>query len=346
MSRAPRVGLHLSVQAGPDESHEQAIATALDDARAADRLGLSSVLFAEHHFLEDGWVPQALALATAAGAVTERIRVGSNIAILPLQHPVAVAEQAVLTDLVSGGRCVLGVGVGWRPADFAGYGLPFDTRFRAFSDGLKMLRGLLRGESVTYEGVTHRCEDARLRLLPVRPEGPPIIVGATGPQGIRRAARLADGWMMSPQVRVSELQAGQREFDAAREAAGLEPVVEVPLRREAYVADTDEQAWAAFRAGLEHQYGDVYGSRHPDYPTGGSLAEVQAWAEDLAVVGSVDTVAEEFAALGERLGVTEILVRTRLPGVPEEGAERSLELLGAIAERLGTSTTQTEGASS
>jgi alkanesulfonate monooxygenase SsuD/methylene tetrahydromethanopterin reductase-like flavin-dependent oxidoreductase (luciferase family) len=247
---------------------------------------------------------------------------------------VAVAEQAVLVDLLSGGRCVLGVGVGWRPEDFAGFGLPFDRRFTAFADGLKMLRALLSGETVSYEGALYACEEARLRLLPVRDGGPPIWVGATGPQGIRRAARLADAWILSPQVRVPELQEGRAIFEEARAEAGLPPATDVPLRREAFVAETDDEAWRRFADGIRHQYGHVYASRHPDFPVNGSMRELQAWARDLAVVGSVETVTAEFEALGERLGATEILVRPRLPGVDPARVRASIELLGEVVARL------------
>lgn len=334
MSSRVRVGLHLSVQAGKDEPHDQAVSTAIEDVRKAERLGFSAALFAEHHFIEDGWVPQALTMAAAAAAVTERIRVGSNIMILPLQHPATVAEQAVLVDLISKGRCILGVGAGWRIEDFKGYGLPMETRFKGLADGLKVVRGLLEGNTVTYEGVNFKLEDARLRLLPVQEKGIPLWVGATGPQGIRRSARLGDSWILSPQVRVGKLAEGRKMFDEARAEAGLPPVKDVPLRREAYVAETDDQAWDEFADGLRHQYGKVYGSRHPDFPTDGSLESLKVWAKDLCVVGSVETVTEEFLALNERLGATDILVRNRLPGVDVKRADYSLELFGEVAKLL------------
>lgn len=334
-SKKVSVGLHLSVQARPGDSSEAAVADALEDVRIAERLGFSSALFAEHHFIEDGWVPQALTLAAAAAAVTKRIRVGSDILILPLQHPVAVAEQAVLVDLVSRGRCVLGVGAGWRPEDFSGFGLPFDTRFRALTDGLRMLGGLLSGDEVTIEGPTHSCERARLRLTPVQKGGVPLWVGATGPQGIRRAARLADAWILSPQVRVQKLKEGRDLFEQTRAEAGRAPATDVPLRREAFVAETDDQAWDLFEAGIRHQYGKVYASRHPDFPSSGGKRELRRWAADLMVVGSIQTVTEEFLRLHERLGVTEVLVRPRLPGVEPAVARHALELFGEVVSELG-----------
>lgn len=98
-----RIGLHYSFQAGPDESASAVIDDGLTDIAAADDAGFSSVVFAEHHFLDDGWLPRPMMLAAAAAAVTRRMRIGTDIVILALHHPVAVAEEAAVLDVMSGG---------------------------------------------------------------------------------------------------------------------------------------------------------------------------------------------------------------------------------------------------
>src|SRR5581483_6306458 len=96
--------------------------------------------------------------------------------------------------------------------------------------------------------------------------GVPIWMGALEDAGVRRAARAGDAWVMPPGNRLAQLVAQRRMLDEVRAAAGLPPVTEQPLRREAFVADTDERAWQLFAPGLRHEYGKVYRPLHPTYP--------------------------------------------------------------------------------
>jgi len=329
VSPTPRLGVHMSVQSY-GRKWPEVVREVLDDVRLADEVGLSSVLFAEHHFVEDAWVPRPLTMAAAAAAVTTRLRVGSDIAIAPLVHPVTMAEDAAVVDAISGGRCVLGLGAGWRKEDFAGMGVDFRRRYSLFEENITAVRRLLNGEELSRAGGQYPMDRARLRIEPVQPGGPPIWVGATGEKGIRRAALLGDAWIMSPQVRVRELAAAKTLYDRALEEAGRPTPADRPLRREAFVAETDKEAWQGFAAGLAHEYGIVYRSRHPDFPAGGSLADLQNWADGLVVVGSPETVRESLQDLHAVLGTTEVLVRVHLPGIDPARSRQSIRLLGEL----------------
>jgi alkanesulfonate monooxygenase SsuD/methylene tetrahydromethanopterin reductase-like flavin-dependent oxidoreductase (luciferase family) len=329
MTSTPSVGLHMSVQSY-GRKWPEVVAEVMDDVRLADEVGLSSVLFAEHHFVEDAWVPRPLTMAAAAAATTTRLRVGSDIAIAPLVHPVTMAEDAAIVDAISRGRCVLGLGAGWRAEDFAGMGVDFSQRYSLLEQSVTAIRRLLNGEELSRADGLYPMDRARLRVEPVQPGGPPIWLGATGKKGIRRAAVLGDAWIRSPQVRVNELVAGKVLYDEALEEAGRPAPVDRPLRREAFVAETDEAAWQGFAAGLAHEYGIVYRSRHPDFPAGGGMAELQKWAEGLVVVGSIETVRESLQELGTALDTTEVLVRVHLPGIEPSQSRESIRLLGEL----------------
>lgn len=339
MSEAPSVGVHMSVQSYGRKWAEVA-REVLDDVRLADEVGLSSVMFAEHHFVEDAWVPRPLTMAAAAAAVTTRLRVGSDIAIAPLVHPVTMAEDAAVVDVISGGRCVLGLGAGWRREDFAGMGVDFSRRYSLFEEAVSSIRRLLNGEELSRSDGPYPMDRARLRVEPVQPGGPPLWLGATGDKGIRRAAFLGDAWIMSPQVRVPELAAAKLRYEEALEEAGRPLPADRPLRREAFVAETDKEAWQGFAAGLAHEYGIVYRSRHPDFPAGGSLIDLQRWAHGLVVVGSIDTVRDTLDELGTVLGATEVLVRVHLPGIEPARSRRSIELFGELNRHRRTSATE------
>ena len=104
-----------------------------------------AVVFAEHHFFEDCWIPRPIQLATAAAAITKNVRIGTDIVILPLHHPVAIAEEAALADVVAGGRFILGVGLGWREEEYAGFGVPFKQRAKVYERSIDIVRRFLAG---------------------------------------------------------------------------------------------------------------------------------------------------------------------------------------------------------
>jgi alkanesulfonate monooxygenase SsuD/methylene tetrahydromethanopterin reductase-like flavin-dependent oxidoreductase (luciferase family) len=302
----------------------------LEDIAWADSQGFSSVVFAEHHFLDDGWLPRPMLLAAAAAAVTSRMRVGTDIVVLPLHHPVAVAEEAAVLDVMSGGRALLGVGLGWIEAEFDGFGVPYRRRAKVYARSIEIVKALLRGETVDDDG-HYSFTGARVRPLPVAPGGIPFWMGALYDPGVRRAARSGDAWIMPPGNRLPQLAEQQRLFEETRAEAGLPPVTERPLRREAFVAETDQAAWELFAPGIRHEYGKVYRPLHPTYPEPDTLDALRRWGEDLFVVGSPETVAAELRRYEDELGATECLVRFQLPSV-SRGAVR--EALEGLAEAI------------
>jgi alkanesulfonate monooxygenase SsuD/methylene tetrahydromethanopterin reductase-like flavin-dependent oxidoreductase (luciferase family) len=319
-----KIGLHYSFQVAPHESGQLVVERGLRDIAAADARGFSSVVFAEHHFLDDGWLPRPMLLASAAAAVTARMRIGTDIVILALHHPVAVAEEAAVLDLMSGGRAVLGVGLGWIEAEFDGFGVPYRQRARIYQESIGVVRRLLAGEEVDGEG-HYSFRGARVRPLPVNPAGVPLWMGALEDPGVRRAAASGDAWVMPPGNRIDKLQRQLALFRETREEAGLPPAAEQPLRREAFVAETDEQAWELFAPGLRHEYGTVYRPLHPTYPDDDSIDNLRRWADGLFLIGSPETVAAELRRYEEVLGATECLVRFQLPGVSEGAISDALD---------------------
>jgi alkanesulfonate monooxygenase SsuD/methylene tetrahydromethanopterin reductase-like flavin-dependent oxidoreductase (luciferase family) len=329
-----RIGLHYSFQVGPTESGQAVVERGLKDIATADGRGFSSVVFAEHHFLEDGWLPRPMLLASAAAAVTTRMRIGTDIVILALHHPVAVAEEAAVLDLMSGGRAVLGVGLGWIEAEFDGFGVPYRQRARVYQDSIGLVRRLLAGEKVDSDG-HYTFRGAQVRPLPVNPDGVPLWMGALEDPGVRRAARSGDAWVMPPGNRLDKLVHQLAVFREAREEAGLPPATEQPIRREAFVADTDAHAWELFAPGIRHEYGNVYRPLHPTYPEDDSIDNLRRWADGLFLIGSPDTVAAELRRYEDELGATECLVRFQLPGIAEEAVADTLEGFAETISLLG-----------
>ncbi len=327
-----KVGLHYSFQVGMGEQARDVIEQGLEDIASADKDGFSSVVFAEHHFLDDGWIPRPMLLAAAAAAVTKKMRVGTDIVILPLHHPVAVAEEVAIADILSGGRFILGIGLGWIKEEFEGFGVPYDKRAAVYDRSIALVQRLLNGETVSNDEDPWRFKNARVRPLPVNRGGIPLWMGALADRALPRIARVGDAWVMPPGTRLGDLKRQSRILDEAREAAGRPPFAERPLRREAFVAETDQKAWELFSPGLRHEYGKVYRPLHPTYPENDSIDNLRKWGEGMWVVGSPRTVADEFVRYQKELGSTEILVRFQLPYL-SRGAVR--ECLDGLRDVIG-----------
>jgi alkanesulfonate monooxygenase SsuD/methylene tetrahydromethanopterin reductase-like flavin-dependent oxidoreductase (luciferase family) len=173
----------------PTELYQELI----DHVVWAEGLGYDSVYITEHHFTDDDWAPSPLILLSAIAARTKRIRLSTNIMLLPFYHPVRLAEDGAVLDIVSGGRYELSVGLGYRPEEFAGYGMRLPQRSARADEMLEIIRRLWDGERVTFKGKYFQVEDARLAPRPVQQPHPPILVGGFAPNAIKRAARLGDG---------------------------------------------------------------------------------------------------------------------------------------------------------
>ena len=162
-----------------------------------ESLGYDDVWLTEHHFAPDGHAPSPLPQAAAIAVKTKTMRIGTSVLLLPLYHPVRVAEDGATIDILSGGRFELGVGIGYRPEEFAGLGIPRHQRGGRANEGLEIIRRLWEGETLSYQGKYFQLENARLSPEPVQQPRPPIWVGGFSEPAVKRAARYGDGYIGS-----------------------------------------------------------------------------------------------------------------------------------------------------
>jgi alkanesulfonate monooxygenase SsuD/methylene tetrahydromethanopterin reductase-like flavin-dependent oxidoreductase (luciferase family) len=161
---------------------------ALGAAEEVERLGFDSVWTSEHHFADDSYAPSLMALSAAIAARTSRIQVGTGLVLAPLHHPIRLAEDAAVVDLISGGRFILGLGQGWLRWEFEALGAPFARRGHAIQEAIDTCRQAWGDGLVEAAGVA-------VFPKPGRAGGPPVWVGAQSERAIRRAAAMADGWI-------------------------------------------------------------------------------------------------------------------------------------------------------
>src|SRR3954471_3812625 len=164
-------------------------AQVLEQVGALEEAGYDVVWFTEHHFVEDGYLPSWIPVAGAVLARTQRMRVATNIALLPFYHPLRLAEDLAVLDNLSGGRVEMGVGMGYAPHEFAGFGIPVSRRVSLTEEALDILRLAWLGEAFSYHGLRYRVDGVRVTPAPVQPGGPPLWMGAMTDAGAQRAGR-------------------------------------------------------------------------------------------------------------------------------------------------------------
>jgi alkanesulfonate monooxygenase SsuD/methylene tetrahydromethanopterin reductase-like flavin-dependent oxidoreductase (luciferase family) len=204
----------------------------LEMCEEAERLGASSVWFSEHHLFDDGYLTSPLTMAAAAAARTRRIRLGTAILIAPLHHPVEIAEQSVVVDILSGGRLDLGVGTGYRVPEFELFEASMAARYKQTDDTVRRLRQLWGPDGV--------------RPSPVQ-QPVPVWMGYQGPQGARRAGLLgerllsANGELWEPYA--EGLAEGGHPASAGVMAGGIQ----------GWVSADPERDWPMVSEHLAHQ---------------------------------------------------------------------------------------------
>lgn len=163
-------------------------------AERAEALGFDSLWAGEHVLFHSPTVSAPILLAGFA-ARTRRIRLGTAIFLLPLRHPALAAKDLTTLDLVSGGRLVVGIGVGGEyPREFAACGIPVGERGSRADEALEILHRLWREDHVGFAGRHFRLEDIRMTPKPLQPGGPPVWIGGRSDAALHRTARRGDGY--------------------------------------------------------------------------------------------------------------------------------------------------------
>ena len=140
----------------------QFYAEQLRQVRLAEELGYDTIWLTEHHFAEDGYSPSLLPIAGAIAGMTSRVRIGTFLLLLPLHNAVRVSEDAATVDVIANGRFDLGLGQGYAPAEFEGYGIPRNERASRLEEGIEVIKGMWTQDPFSYAGKHYHLKNIRL----------------------------------------------------------------------------------------------------------------------------------------------------------------------------------------
>jgi alkanesulfonate monooxygenase SsuD/methylene tetrahydromethanopterin reductase-like flavin-dependent oxidoreductase (luciferase family) len=342
-----RFGTFYFFQAPPGHRHDDIIRRELEQIEWTEELGFDEIWLTEHHFIDYGLSVDPAALASAAASRTRRIRIGLAAAILPFHHPLRLAEQMALVDIISNGRLDVGVGRGNRPAEFRGYRVAQEESRERFDEAVEIMQRAWTEDRFSYHGRFFQVPEVSVIPKPVQRPHPPLYQVCVTKDGIENTALR--GWPMLNSVLfgpVSQLVTNRDIYVEALKKSGRSPEEIAGLlsrwgvSRQIYVAETDATALAeAKEAELWYQESfrrfvlpDRIEDAHPSLQPGFRAMEERlariTWeslvAETLAF-GSPDTVARHIAEMRD-MGVGQVMCWMNFGGLAQARVRRSMEL--------------------
>jgi alkanesulfonate monooxygenase SsuD/methylene tetrahydromethanopterin reductase-like flavin-dependent oxidoreductase (luciferase family) len=312
---------------GSGRSFTALYAEMLAQAEIAEHLGFRSIWLTEHHFTDDGYLPAMLPAAAAIAARTRRVAIGTFVLLAPFQHPLRLAEDAAVVDVISGGRLRLGLGQGYRQEEFDGFGVPRSERLGRTLETIEILRQAWTGERFSFEGKYFRFKDVRVLPAPASRPHPELLWGAGAPKAIRRAARLGLSFACV---------GGRREaavYIDALKAAGRNPAdFSLVNSRVVYIAESEQDAWNDVGEALMYQ-AEHYGRwlSAAAGTTDMSKVLIRPDPERLrrtSILGPPNFVRARIAEIIESAPYTDLITVMQLPGLDPAKARRSLERFG------------------
>lgn len=299
----------------------------IEECERAEAAGFDSVWLGEHHNSVTLYPAPLIGLAAIAGR-TRRLRLGTGVLLLPLYHPLAVAEEAAMVDVISGGRLILGVGAGYAPEEFSAFGVSITERGSRMDEAVPLIHRLWSEENVTHAGRHYRVTNATVGPRPVQRPRPPIWFAGWVEPAIRRAGRLGDAWLGGPSAKLDELAACVCLYREARLAAGRgAEASDVALMRYVFVAESRERARAIAGAPFIRSFEATYFRwPHPVVKRPAGPLTIERLAEDRIILGDPASCLEQIQRFRTALGLTHLICRISAPGIPREAARASLDL--------------------
>jgi alkanesulfonate monooxygenase SsuD/methylene tetrahydromethanopterin reductase-like flavin-dependent oxidoreductase (luciferase family) len=296
--------------------------TLAEQAALAEALGFHSFWLPESHFTGPAAIPAPLLRLAAVAARTQRLKIGTTSYLLPVRHPIHVAEEVAVLDRLSGGRVILGVGRGFRSALFSVFEVPVKEKRDRFEAALAVMRKAWSGDPVSWESNGDgESTPVTVSPQPVQQPHPPIWVAGFGPKAVAQAGRLGLPYLASPIESFERLGENYRRHREALPGECDPADLAVPIMRTIFVS-RDAALLKRVRDGLQQQAAGLAKAQVASIrrAAGASL-------EDWAVVGGPDEVVDRVAAYRSELGVTHLIARGPVPEAsPEEIAESLAEL--------------------
>ena len=317
-----RIGVCYDFRNPPDSGVSDQIlyGEILEQVVWLDQMGADLVWFTEHHFVDDGYLPSWIPVAGAMASITKHVRFGTDICLMPFNHPLRLAEDLAVLDNLSGGRVEVGLGMGYAPHEFKGFGFPVSRRVSLMEEGIEVLQKCFSGERFSYQGKRYQFEDVVITPGYVQDGGPPLWVAAMSKAGALRAAKYDTNFLPQGLKAKSFDPWVEKLKDTDRDPRDYR----VGIIRSILVTEDRDKDWRAVRAAERYRMalyqrffeesGEGFGERGEPVP--------QTW-----IVGDVEECVVELVKFIKDFGITDIVSMAVPPGMRAGQMQDSLEKL-------------------
>ncbi len=293
---------------------EEVYARALERIEIMDRGGFDAVWLAEHHFTTFSVCPSVHMLGVLAAARTKRLRIGTAVSLAALYHPLRLAEEVALLDMLSGGRVNWGAGRGFAHSEFEAFGVPPEESADRFREAVEIVLKAWTDERLSFHGKHFRFEGIEVLPRPLQQPHPPVWMAATSETAIDWAASRGFSILMDPHASIDELGRKRRHYAAKLAEAGFsDKGRDIPMARLVALAPTKGEAAEIARRGA-HWLLDAYAGPQHTHRKSMQMRRnydgkepLDYYVDDVILHGTPDSVIEQIARLKEEIGLNYLM---------------------------------------
>ena len=281
---------------------------ALERIRIMDEGGFDAVWLAEHHFSSYSVCPSVHLMGMHVADITQNLRIGTGVSLAAFYHPLRLAEEIALLDVLSGGRVNWGAGRGFDRKEFEAFGVAADDSYPRFREHFDIVLQAWRSERLTYHGQFHEFEDVEVLPKPLQQPHPPVWVASSSPDAVTWAAERGHAIMMDPHSAHADIGTKFRMYQETLAAGGHHHTQDTPVARLMAIAKTDAEAEEIARSGARWTVGS-YANKDKSIGPGPRLKDqpadpndpVERYMRDVIIHGSPARVIDQLKELEETI---------------------------------------------
>jgi alkanesulfonate monooxygenase SsuD/methylene tetrahydromethanopterin reductase-like flavin-dependent oxidoreductase (luciferase family) len=330
-----RVGIMLG-DAEKSMTSREHFELVLRQVEAAQRNGIKYICLGQHFGYPDyRWFQPVPMLARLSSELDESVRLVTTILIAPLYHPLLLAEELATVDVISNGRLVVGLSIGYLNEEFKAFGISRGERVARLEESVDLMKRIWTEPRVTHDGAFWSLDDVPQHIAPVQDPRPPIWIGAHSEMGVRRAARIGDAWLPPPKLAGNQYINFLDTFISTRESLGLE-TGSLPIRKEISIGRDRQEAIDAYTSRVEGRY--LHQVQHGITEISGITEkdvtdDMAQFADSHVIAGSAVECFDQIRDIsmlmrGRGVRADPIITRATWPGMDSSGAVAYIDGLG------------------